>query len=75
MNLKNYTSEISADITIARIERILIGAGVDGIQKLYERGQLASLIFKIQFEPDKPPVTVRNKWVWVWSPELLVVKG
>lgn len=59
MNLKNYTSEISADTTVARIERLLVSAGADGIQKLYDNGQLTSLAFKIQFEPGQPPLAIK----------------
>lgn len=59
MNIKNYTSEISADTSVVRIERMLVSAGADGIQKLFQNGQLSSLMFKIQFEPNSPPVAVK----------------
>lgn len=59
MNLKNYTSEVPADTSIARIERLLVDAGASGIAKEYEGGRVRSLVFKIAFEKDKPPVVIK----------------
>lgn len=60
MYLKNYTSEISADITIPRIERLLVNAGATGISKHYgPKGECVALLFQIIFKPDTPVVTVR----------------
>jgi len=51
MSLKNYTSEIPADVTMSRIERMLVSAGATAFQKLYEDGQCVAIIFEIEFEP------------------------
>lgn len=59
MNLKNYTSSVPADITIARIERILADAGATGIAKEFANGKPISLAFQIKFDNEHPPVTVR----------------
>lgn len=59
MNLKNYTSSVPADTTVARIERQLADAGVSGIQKLYEKGRVVAILFAITFDTSRPPVTVR----------------
>lgn len=40
MNLKNYTSSVPADTTIARIERLLVDGGATGIAKEYEAGRV-----------------------------------
>jgi hypothetical protein len=44
MNLKNYTSFIAADITFARIERLLVDAGATGIAKEYEGKRVKALL-------------------------------
>jgi hypothetical protein len=59
MSLKNYTSEISADITIARIERLLVDAGATGIAKEYEGKRVKALVFHLPYQPDKLPITVK----------------
>ena len=59
MNLKNYTSNISADSTISRIERMLVDAGATGIAKEYEAGVVTALMFRIKFAPDNPEATVK----------------
>jgi hypothetical protein len=59
MNLKNYTSGIDADTTLARIERLLVSAGATGIQKLYENQQCSAIVFHIQFQPNERPLSVR----------------
>lgn len=51
MKLKNYTSEVSVSQTISRIEHILIGSGVSGIQKEYHQnvaGKIVALTFTIR---------------------------
>src|SRR4029079_19606840 len=57
--LKNYTSEIAADTTLARIERLLVNAGASGVQKLYTSGQCGAIVFQIQFDPHQPPMSIR----------------
>lgn len=59
MNLKNYTSETHADVSIARIERMLVDAGAEGIAKEYESGRVSALVFKIAFDKDKPAVVIK----------------
>jgi hypothetical protein len=46
------------DVTVPRIEKFLISAGADGIQKMYTNGCLSALMFLIDFEPGKQ-VTIR----------------
>lgn len=58
-HLKNYTSGINADVTISRIERMLIDAGVTDVAKTYAAGQVSALMFKIVFSPTTPAVVVR----------------
>lgn len=59
MHLKNYTSSVPADMTIARIERLLVDVGATGVAKEYQAGVVTALMFRIQFSPDKPEVTVK----------------
>ncbi len=61
--LKNYTSNVDADTTLARIERLLVSAGADGISKLYDNQQCVALVFNIKLEngrsiPVKLPANV-----------------
>ncbi len=61
MFLKNYTSEVPVPQTIARMETLLIRAGVTGITKEYhpaQAGKIAAITFCIQL-PENPPVTIR----------------
>lgn len=49
MNIKNYTSSVPAETTIAQIESKLAASGVSGIQKLYgPTGKVTSIVFKIE---------------------------
>ncbi len=59
MNLKNYTSTVSADITIARIERLLVDAGASDIVKQYANGQVTSLIFRLIPGGDGQAITIK----------------
>ena len=60
MNLKNYTSTVPVETTIARIEKYLIGTGlVSGIGKQYQGGVTTSIVFEIKYKEDKLPLTVR----------------
>ncbi len=60
MQLKNYTSGIPVDVTIARIERFLVDTGkVSGIGKEYKGNRVCSLIFQIAYDPAKLPMTVK----------------
>jgi hypothetical protein len=60
MNLKNYTSNVSVDRTVARIENVLARAAVKGIQKEYDGfGGLTALQFMVELGPQKRPVSIR----------------
>lgn len=70
MFLKNYTSEIPVDTTIARIERLLVNAGANGIRKLYENGQCCAIVFQIQLDrvfEIKLPANVEHCLDALWS--------
>ena len=47
VNLKNYTSTVPVERTIARIEQLLAEAGATDITKQYQGGKLASLSFRV----------------------------
>lgn len=72
MNLKNYTSAIPADTTIARIERLLVDSGATGIAKEYEGGRVKALVFQMPYDKDKLPMTIKLpanvdkclEWFW-----------
>lgn len=59
MNIKNYTSNISADVTIARIERLIVDAGATGIAKEYEQGRVKALVFQLPYDSQKLPMTIK----------------
>jgi len=48
MFLKNYTSTVPIDRTIARIETLLAEFGAKAIGKNFERGRLVSLTFQLE---------------------------
>jgi hypothetical protein len=49
MKIKNYTSGVNAESTIARIEARLAAAGASGVTKTYnDHKEVAALIFEIQ---------------------------
>lgn len=56
--IKNYTSTVSTERTIARIEEVLAEAGVSSISKEYNQGRLAALMFKIAV-PGSQELTIR----------------
>lgn len=47
MNLKNYTSEVPAGISMARIEKCLVQAGATDISKKYEDGVCQAITFRM----------------------------
>lgn len=60
MNLKNYSSSVPVETTIARIEQYLIGTGlVSGIGKRYANGVTTSIVFEIKYKEDRLPLTVK----------------
>lgn len=59
MFLKNYTSNVPVNETIARIEKVLIRSKVSGITKEYgPAGKVAAVTFRIEL-PNQNPWTVR----------------
>lgn len=49
MNIRNYTSNVAVETTVARIESRLAAAGASGIMKLYgPKGRIISLSFQIK---------------------------
>ena len=60
MNIKNYTSDVAAGITINRIQKFLIKAGVAQLSMDYGlNGEIVALTFHVQIEANKRPVAVR----------------
>lgn len=58
MNLKNYTSDVPASRTIARIEEVLAHAGADGVAKVFKNGRVESLSFHANL-PNGKTITIR----------------
>lgn len=46
-NIKNYTSQVPAEKSISRIEKLLVEVGALNINKSYENGTLRAIIFLI----------------------------
>jgi hypothetical protein len=59
MNLKNYTSSVPMDMTVSRIERLLVDVGASGIAKEYRAGTVCALMFRLQFAAGQPEVTIK----------------
>jgi len=58
MNLKNYTSSVSAVHTIGRIEQLLAQAGTNGVVKEFSNGRVLSLTFTATL-PNSKTVSIR----------------
>lgn len=55
MKLKDYTSQVPVQATVARIEMALAKAGVTGIQKQYDGfGGLSAICFSVATEDQRP---------------------
>ena len=72
MNLKNYTSGISAQATISYIEAYLIDAGATGIMKDIKEGQVVAIVFEMLDERGskrlvKLPANVIQVQEYLWS--------
>ena len=50
MKLKNYTSAVSPERSVAATEKILVGIGATYIVKIYENSQLSGITFQIDYE-------------------------
>ena len=60
MNLKNYTSSVPVETTVMRIEQYLIATGlVSNIGKSYDGTVVTAILFNIEHESGKLPLTVR----------------
>lgn len=70
MNLKNYTSQVPADKSISRIERLLVSAGANNILKNYRDRILESISFTMDINGNSIPfrlpakVEAVNKVLW-----------
>ena len=61
MNIKNYTTGISASRTMVEIEELLVGAGAEAIQKTYRGdGRVEALMFKLQGRGYKLPANTEK---------------
>ena len=60
MNLKNYTSSVPVETTVMRIEQYLIATGlVSNIGKSYNGKVVKAIVFNIEHETGKLPLTVK----------------
>lgn len=60
MNIKNYTSGIAVESTIARIEAKLAAAGASGIMKLYGPDKrVSALVFSIELNGRPHPLQIK----------------
>jgi len=55
VNIKNYTSTVSADKSISRIEAILVEMGAERIHKGYKEGRLESISFSMKVDQNIIP--------------------
>jgi hypothetical protein len=56
--VKNYTSSVPADVTVLRIEKVLVKYGASHIAKGYKDGEVVSLSFSIPMPPEGNPMRV-----------------
>ena len=54
--MKNYTSKVSGDKSVSKIESLLVGGGAINISKHYENGALQSIFFQIQIGKNLIPI-------------------
>lgn len=58
MNIKNYTSTVSVDKSVAHIERRLVDHGAHDILKIYENKRLEGIAFIATIEGQKIPFRI-----------------
>jgi len=59
--IKNYTSTVSADRSVSKIEQLLVSAGANNILKGYEDGDIASISFNIPINGQSFPFKLPSK--------------
>lgn len=60
MFLKNYTSDVPANVTVHRIEQVLLKAGVNAIAKEYgPTGNIAAVTFRLPAGGTRPALSIR----------------
>lgn len=64
MNLKNYTSTVPVERSVAQIERRLVAHGAHDILKLYEEKKLTGIAFIATIEGQKPPELQMFEKLW-----------
>lgn len=71
MNLKNYTSTVPAERSIANIEHLLARAGATHIAKEFTHGKVTSFIFQLNISdshiPFKIPAKISQVFERLWA--------
>ena len=61
MNIKNYTSEVNADKSILRIEKLLVSVGATNVSKEYKNQNVSSITFLININGMSIPFRMEAK--------------
>jgi len=72
--MKNYTSSVPVDMTIARIEKVLAKFGATGVAKSYKSGEIDSLQFSI-IEPMSGKGVIIHLPAKVVAVRMILAKG
>ena len=64
MAIKNYTTKVSANRSIAEIQDSLVKNGAIGMQMMYEKGtgRISALQFVLEIEEQKVPFSLPIEW-------------